>query len=126
MDSIHKKMQSALMLILCVAVVAAANVADAPVERLMTSTREPQALVLPTVPPAATAAQAALARGKLDMNTADAWMLTAIPGVGEKIAARVITYREEHGGFVDVRELERIEGIGSKLREVMEQYVEVK
>ena len=126
MESIRKKMQAVLMLLLCAAVVAA-NAVDEDVGIRMSAEKTYAPVVLPTIPPAATAAEArAHDRVKLDLNAADAWMLTAIPGVGEKIAARVIAYREENGGFVDVRELMRVEGIGEKLYAVMAEYVEIR
>ena len=80
---------------------------------------------VPTLPPETPAPRMEKARNKVDLNTVDAWVLTAIPGVGETIAQRVIAYRQAHGSFVDVRELMRVDGIGEKLYGVMLEYVEV-
>lgn len=119
-------MQAALLVVLGLAIAALANAADGAVGRVMTQTKVPPTLVLPTIPPSATANEPAAERIKLDLNAADAWMLTAIPGVGDAIAARVIAYREENGGFIDVRELLRVQGIGEKLYAVMLEYVEIR
>lgn len=128
MGEIRKKMQWALLTVLCIALIAAANALDGHVELWMTRTTAEAVRVTPTLPPDVHAAPnaARVPQGKLDLNAADAWMLTAIPGVGKTIAHRVIAYREKYGVFVDVRELERIEGIGPALCELMAQYVEVK
>ncbi|MFM6973690.1 MAG: helix-hairpin-helix domain-containing protein [Agromyces sp.] len=50
----------------------------------------------------------------LNLNTADASALDALPHVGPALAARIITYRTEHGGFQSVDELAQVAGIGSK------------
>lgn len=128
MSEIRRKMQLALGAVLCIALIAAANAIDGRVERRMTCSATEMAWMAPTLPPDSPAVPGSThtSQGKLDLNTADAWMLTAIPGVGKTIAQRVIAYREKYGAFVDVRELERIDGIGPVLCEVMAQYVEVK
>ena len=123
---VRRRMQAVLLVVLGLAIAALANVADGTVERLMTQTKAPPPLALPTIPPSATANEPEAERIKLDLNTADAWMLTAIPGVGDAIAARVIAYRAENGGFIDVRELLRVQGIGEKLYAVMLEYVEIR
>ena len=48
------------------------------------------------------------------LNTADAEALEALPGIGEKLAGRILLYREEHGGFDSVDELIFVDGIGEK------------
>lgn len=68
-------------------------------------------LILPTTPPSATT-PAPEEMCKLDLNQADAWMLCAVPGIGEETAKRIIAYRDLVGGFTDVMELKRVPGIG--------------
>jgi len=54
--------------------------------------------------------------GKLDLNTATAADLGTLPGIGEKLAARIIADRDARGPFAAVEDLERVPGIGpSKL-----------
>lgn len=38
--------------------------------------------------------------GKVNINTATAQQLTVLPGVGEKLAARIVDYRQKAGGFL--------------------------
>ena len=87
-------------------------------------------LVLPTgdparVTPAPTQAPPGAQR-KLDINQADAWMLTAIPGIGQALAERIVAYRDAQGRLVDVEELSRVEGVGERLFATLVEYVEVR
>ncbi len=51
---------------------------------------------------------------KVDINSAGVDELITLPGIGETLAKRIIAYREEHGPFVSLDELENVEGIGEK------------
>lgn len=115
----------ALLTLACVAALFVVHAADKRVEAWFVCSATYSAPVLPTLPPDHDAPRMQSTRTKLDLNTADAWMLTAIPGVGSVLAERVIEYRAENGGFLDVRELLRVQGIGEKLFAVMCEYVEV-
>ena len=58
-------------------------------------------------------------RWQVNINTAAAEELTALPGVGEALAERIIAYREEHGRFRAAEELLEVKGIGeSKFAEM--------
>lgn len=51
----------------------------------------------------------------LDINTATAAeFATVIKGVGPKKAEAIVAYREQHGPFKSVDELEKVPGIGAK------------
>lgn len=50
----------------------------------------------------------------IDINRADAEQLTALPGIGEVLANRIVAYREENGSFLSTQELQNVEGIGEK------------
>jgi len=50
---------------------------------------------------------------KVNINTAGAWLLAALPGIGEVRAQAIIAYRQQHGFFRDINELLNVEGIGS-------------
>lgn len=55
----------------------------------------------------------------LDLNTASADQLDALPGVGPTTAQRIVDYRQAHGPFRSVDELEGVPGIGpSKLAQL--------
>lgn len=48
----------------------------------------------------------------VNLNTADPEALTALPGIGEELAARIAAYREAHGPFETVEDLTKVSGIG--------------
>ncbi len=48
----------------------------------------------------------------VNLNTADAEALTALPGIGEELARRIAAYREENGPFETVEDLTKVSGIG--------------
>jgi competence protein ComEA len=50
----------------------------------------------------------------VNINTASAEQLNGLPGVGDKMAARIIEYRQKNGGFKKVEDLMNIQGIGEK------------
>lgn len=50
----------------------------------------------------------------IDINRADAEQLTALPGIGEVLANRIVAYREENGSFLSTQELQNVDGIGEK------------
>ncbi|WP_165362511.1 helix-hairpin-helix domain-containing protein [Promicromonospora panici] len=52
------------------------------------------------------------AGGAVDINTADAVALEALPGVGPSIAQAIVEWREANGPFASVDELEDVPGIG--------------
>ena len=49
---------------------------------------------------------------KIDINRAPAWLLEALPGIGEAKAQAIIDYRQQNGLFSNVNELLKVEGIG--------------
>ena len=50
----------------------------------------------------------------VNLNTATATQIAALPGIGEKAAQRIIEYREKNGGFKKIEELMNVKGIGEK------------
>lgn len=54
--------------------------------------------------------------GPVNINTADAATIAMeLKGVGEKTAAAIVAYREEHGPFKTLDELRNVKGIGDKI-----------
>ncbi len=49
---------------------------------------------------------------KVDINRAEAWLLAALPGIGEVRAGAIVAYREENGEFRRIEDLLKVEGIG--------------
>lgn len=48
----------------------------------------------------------------VDLNTADQAALETLPGIGPALAARILAWRQEHGGFSSVEDLLEVSGIG--------------
>jgi len=61
--------------------------------------------------------------GRINLNQADIDALKSIPGVGEKLASRIIEYRNQHGDFTDGNELKEIKGIGKSKYNVIKEYL---
>jgi competence protein ComEA len=62
---------------------------------------------------------------KIDINRAEAWLLEALPGIGEVIAQRIVDYRSENGPFRIIEDLLKVSGIGPATFENIKQYVTV-
>jgi competence ComEA-like helix-hairpin-helix protein len=69
---------------------------------------------------------AAPTSGLLNVNTATAEQLAALPGLGEKTAAAVVAYRAAHGKFKRVADLDQVEGIGPATIAKLEGLVEAR
>jgi len=50
---------------------------------------------------------------KININRAEAWLLQALPGIGETRAQAIIGYRQQNGQFLNINELLKVEGIGT-------------
>jgi|GEM_PF-1005570 len=59
------------------------------------------------------------------LNDADRQELESLPGVGPVIAARIIEYRERHGGFNALEELIEVKGIGQQTVERLKPYLKL-
>ena len=73
----------------------------------------PPAAVAQTVRP--TSAKAATTTTAIvNINTASAVDLEALPGIGAKTAARIVDYRQKNGPFKKIEELMNVRGVGEK------------
>lgn len=52
--------------------------------------------------------------GVVNINTASATDLEALPGIGAKTAARIVEYRQKNGPFKKIEELMNVRGVGEK------------
>lgn len=82
--------------------VSTAGVTEAPPETYVTKATEPQLV---------------------NLNTATVEQLTALPGIGEVLAKRIIAYREANGPFESIAQLSNVEGIGDKKLENILPYI---
>jgi competence protein ComEA len=66
-------------------------------------------------PPGAAAASPGSASGQpVSLNSASLEQLQTLQGVGPAIAQAIVAYRQRHGGFRALAELDRVPGIGAK------------
>lgn len=65
-------------------------------------------------------------KGKININKATASELTAIPGVGESTAQKIIAYREENGKFKAIEDIKNVSGIGDSKFNNIKDYIAVK
>ena len=63
------------------------------------------------------------ARFLVDVNKADWPELAQLPGIGETLAHRIVSTREERGPYLDHSELRRVRGIGPKTLEKIRPYL---
>ena len=64
--------------------------------------------------------------GAVNINKASASELVELPKVGEKVAERIVQYRQEHGEFKQVEDLKAVQGIGDKVFESLRPLITVK
>ncbi len=62
---------------------------------------------------------------KIDINRAEAWLLEALPGIGETLALRIVDYRQQNGSFKNTLELLEVPGIGTSTYEQIKDYITV-
>ena len=53
-------------------------------------------------------------KASLNLNAATLDQLETLPGIGRKVAERIIEYRTKSGGFKKIEELMNVKGIGEK------------
>ncbi len=75
--------------------------------------RRPRAAFAPA--DSAPAPQAAAA--PLDINTATAEELTALPGIGTAKAEAIVAFRQEHGPFAALEDVAAVNGISARMAE---------
>lgn len=87
-----------------------------------------EAAVSNTLDPVKTAAESgrgtAKAGGKVRLNTATAAELTALPGVGDITAQRILEYRAAYG-FASIEDVMKVKGIGKAKFSKMQPYLEL-
>ena len=61
----------------------------------------------------------------MNINTATAAQLEAVPGIGAKLAARIVEYRQKSGAFKTTQELLNVQGVGEKSLTKLQPYLTV-
>lgn len=111
----------------------AARLADG--QRLVIPSLATAAAMPPTPPPTRATASpetapisgtsTAVATRLVNINTATAAELEALPGIGQVLAGRIVAYRDANGPFRGVDQLTEVEGISPKLVERLRPLVTV-
>lgn len=60
---------------------------------------------------------------KVSINNANIKELTTLPGIGEKIAQRIIEYRDINGSFTCLEDIKLVKGIGDNKYEKFKEYI---
>ncbi len=62
----------------------------------------------------------------VDINAADTTALIALPGIGSKLAARIISFRDKLGGFYSISQVGETFGLPDSTFQKIKQYLELK
>jgi len=65
------------------------------------------------------------AKDRININTATQQEFETLPGIGPAKASTFIQYREEHGPFAAIEEIQNISGVGEKTFEKLKEYIYV-
>jgi competence protein ComEA len=63
--------------------------------------------------------------GPVNLNTATFEELQTLPGIGATRAQQIIDYRQQHGSFKTIEELDNVEGIGPAILDKLRQFITV-
>jgi competence protein ComEA len=69
------------------------------------------------------AAEPLQAKSRTDINSADWTELAQLPEIGEALAKRIVAWRERHGRFASLEDLDRVPGIGAKTLDRLRPYL---
>ena len=62
---------------------------------------------------------------KIDINQAEAWLLQALPGIGDTRAQAIIDHRNQNGPFRNIYELTKVKGLGTATYEKIKHLITV-
>ena len=106
------------------AVAAAGGMTDAAAAGSVNLAREVvdgEQLVVPDV----TAHEKGADDGLVSINSATAEELQSLSGIGPALSGAIVAYREEHGPFTDIAQLEEVPGIGPAMMSRLESAVKL-
>ena len=63
--------------------------------------------------------------GRVNINTATATDMDALPGIGPTTAQSIVDYRLQHGSFQFIQEIQKVPGIGSATYNRIKDYITV-
>jgi competence ComEA-like helix-hairpin-helix protein len=62
----------------------------------------------------------------VDINLADTTAFIALPGIGSKLASRIINFREKLGGFYSVQQIAEVYGLADSVFQKISPYLQLK
>jgi len=62
-------------------------------------------------------------KSTVDINSADIKELSALPGIGSKLAEAILKDRDANGSYSELKDLLRVKGIGQKTLEKVEPFL---
>jgi competence protein ComEA len=62
---------------------------------------------------------------KIDINKAEAWLLQALPGIGQVKSQAIIDYRRQNGAFHNIEEIREVPGISDAVFEKIKDFITV-
>ena len=62
---------------------------------------------------------------RVNINTAETWLLGALPGIGPSRAQAIVNYRDQYGSFRQIEDLTKVEGISSGIFDKTKQLITV-
>lgn len=68
-------------------------------------------------------AEAALPDMRIDLNAADAAQIGLLPGIGPRLAHRIIEHRSAQGSFASIDDLDNVQGIGPRTLDAARPYL---
>lgn len=80
----------------------------------LTVVQDDEALALKRTADSIMHARAAAANAPVNINVASPVELETLDGIGPALAQRIVAYREQHGPFAAVDDLDAVSGIGPK------------
>jgi len=64
--------------------------------------------------------------GKTNLNTADKASFVSIPGIADKLASRIIEYRDKEGGLLNIEDLKQVKGMTNYRYEKIKDFLFIK
>jgi competence protein ComEA len=104
----------------------AAPDADLDAINLAVRLRDEDKVVVPLVGESSPTSQSPTTSGLIDINSADALALTALPGIGQTRAEAIVRHRDQNGSFTRIQDLLEVSGIGPATLDAIIDLVEVR
>lgn len=64
-----------------------------------------------------------LSKNKININSANQTELEELPGIGEGIAKKIISYRNENGKFKEINDIKNVKGIGESKFKAIKDFI---